>query len=567
MNAVRAIRRMSSFGASLLGKSGSVLREKKGSMDSPNLSIAEDSEESKDDKLVASNGEEGIVKGEEDKNESKENTEKLLTVKEKIILKKPLENDSSRSLANISQLRQKFETLSNEFRAPNDSKSDPVGCERKPRSNSLDWDYKKDEIEDSKGSEGSKLKNHNDYESDYQQKGGFFKSKTIERSTKLADRLGIRLGSLSQSMESLLKKPDRPPRPSRISLEKVSNAGGNGNEQVPRSPVETLRDRKKFLNGGVLPKEKDVKVKNETLNARKSSDREIREISRGEKNATANIMPNAERQYSDFEKEDYVRGRKGALSSKSMITGGKAAGSGEYVVMPQNATAANKRTSDNGQHIGIEGDILGETSTLTGRTPSEDGSGGKIEIKLDMLAKEAAVGVRKPLDNTKVDIVTEKDKLADKTKIREILIDRGRKRDNISRQPLVHVPDGSSRSKQKDAEKNSKSNEPLSEVRDDVIDINSNNENGVFASKKVSAVKCLGSTVKKDTITKLGFTGSSGDIATKYVVQSPIKAPESEGKSTDANGDYDMPHKKSWCKSSAAAKRGECFAIWFFAVL
>ncbi|XP_065063418.1 uncharacterized protein LOC135689975 isoform X1 [Rhopilema esculentum] len=167
VNAVRAVRRLSSFGASLLGKSSSLLRDKPklGSLDSPTLSISEDGEGSNVGKKVSDSQEKKCVsigssesKGkidiaklivnspEKDANANEADNLNESTVQSnenKSSGKKSDENDSSHSLANISQLRQKFETATGTFR---NSRT----CNTRSRSNSWDWDRKSEKDKNDK---------------------------------------------------------------------------------------------------------------------------------------------------------------------------------------------------------------------------------------------------------------------------------------------------------------------------------------------------------------------------------------------------------------------------------
>ena len=161
-----------------MGKSSSLLRDKPklGSLDSPTLSIAEDSEgsnvgeklsDSQERKCMIvgsseSKGKIDITKLIEDSPEKDANVNEADILKKSTVQsndnksseKKSTENDSSRSLANISQLRQKFETVTEKFR---NSRT----CNTRSRSNSWDWDRKREKRKSDKKDAKPNIDNDN----------------------------------------------------------------------------------------------------------------------------------------------------------------------------------------------------------------------------------------------------------------------------------------------------------------------------------------------------------------------------------------------------------------------
>lgn len=172
---MRAIRRLSSFGAALLGKPPSLLgsRKKLSSIDSPTQSISEEPDEKKpvsmtnetakaEDTKTKSTNTKGTkienAKAKIVKNES-ESINETITDQRVIVPvavscekkrnrnagcseEKGTERDKSRGLANISELRQRFENLSETFRQSYSSSGSASG-ESISRDSSIDYGFTK----------------------------------------------------------------------------------------------------------------------------------------------------------------------------------------------------------------------------------------------------------------------------------------------------------------------------------------------------------------------------------------------------------------------------------------
>ena len=164
---MRAIRRLSSFGAALLGKPPSLLgsRKKLGSLDSPTQSISEETntkaetmkdETAKTEDMTTKGKKSGNSKAEIAKNES-EGINQTTTDKNSVVSvaassekhrsrnascteEKGTEKDKSRGLANISELRQRFENLSETFRQSYSSSGSASG-ESVSRDSSIDHGF------------------------------------------------------------------------------------------------------------------------------------------------------------------------------------------------------------------------------------------------------------------------------------------------------------------------------------------------------------------------------------------------------------------------------------------
>ena len=544
MNAVRAVRRLSSFGASLLGKSGSLLRDRKrqGSIGSPDQSIAEVSEGvNGDEQIITGEAEEESIRTRPQTNmsESKKRNEQPPFVKEKIVLKKLSDSDSLRSLANISQLREKFESMSDASRASRSPRKEATAFEARPRSNSLDWDYRSDELVDENEKTDAKLhsperfKHVNEIPSGHRDKDGFFKSKTIERSSRLVESNTKILGKLSKSTESLLSSA----RPSRISLDNrgnsVANAGIRSDGQIPRSPVETLRERKRLLNEGVLPADKDLRLKTEMLNSsnliedgilENSEDQKrvgpiktmiteennlenVKEESRDAKN---NVVIDTEN-ISKHERTEHDKGKKGILVSKTRV--------------PQTDLMGKRKSTNKEERSFLEDDKSENKNMISDRNSLDNLTGNRTGGDADLRANEKGGK-----------FVTDRS------------LDRGSK-DN----GCVY-----NASKQRDLECTSRNNQPRCDERCREGDLRSKNDNGGLTSgDSVVAAKTIGTTVNKQS--KLTSAVSIGDIATKQSIKAGLENTARERKQTDFNSNYDMPHRKGWFKTSAAAKRGEFF--------
>ena len=167
VNAVRAIRRLSSFGAALLGKPPSLLgsRKKLSSLDSPTLSISEETdtkaetmndEAAKTEDMKTKSTRSGNSKADIVKNDS-ESINQITTDKHSVVSvaasseknrsrnasyteEKGTEKDKSRGLANISELRQRFENLSETFRQSYSSSGSASG-ESVSRDSSIDHGF------------------------------------------------------------------------------------------------------------------------------------------------------------------------------------------------------------------------------------------------------------------------------------------------------------------------------------------------------------------------------------------------------------------------------------------
>ena len=537
VNAVRAVRRLSSFGASLLGKSGSLLRDRKsqGSIDSPDQSIAEDSEGVNGDEQKTTSEVEGEsikTKPQANMSESKKRNEQPPFVKEKVVLKKLSDSDSLRSLANISQLREKFESMADASRALRSPKKEAIAFEARPRSNSLDWDYRPDELVEENEKTDAMLrapqtfKQDNEITSGHRNEDGFFKSKTLERSSRLVDSNMKTLGKLSKSTESLLSNG----RPSRITLEdkgnSVINAGSRSDGQVPRSPVETLRERKKLLNEGVLPTDKDLRFKTEMVNRSSLIENGIRENNEDQRKVwPLRTMITEKRNMENLNEE-----RRDAENN---------------VVIDKKGLLENERTEyDNGKKIKTR---VPQTDFIGKRRFTSKEEEGFLED--DKSENKSMIPGRKSLSNmTRNGTGADIDSLANVNR-ENLLIDRSLDRgyrDN---------GDVNNASKQRDIESASKNNEPRCDDRCRAGDLSRNNDNGVLTCGDiVVAAKSIGTTVNKQPM--LTSTVSSGDITTRQSIQAGLEDTARERKQTDFNNNYDMPHRKGWFKSSAAAKRG-----------
>ena len=538
VNAVRAVRRLSSFGASLLGKSGSLLRDRKsqGSIDSPDQSIAEDSEGVNGDEQKTTSEVEGEsikTKPQANMSESKKRNEQSPFVKEKVVLKKLSDSDSLRSLANISQLREKFESMADASRALRSPKKEAIAFEARPRSNSLDWDYRPDELVEENEKTDAKLrapqtfKKDNEITSGHRNKDGFFKSKTLERSSRLVDSNMKTLGKLSKSTESLLSNG----RPSRITLEdkgnSVSNAGGRSDGLVPRSPVETLRERKKLLNEGVLPTDKDLRFKTEMVNTSSLIENGMRENNEDQRK----VWPLRTMITEKRNMENLNEGRRDAENN---------------VVIDKKVLLENERTEyDNGKKIKTR---VPHTDFIGKRRFTSKEEEGFLED--DKSENKSMIPGRKSLSNmTRNGTGADIDSLANVNRenlLTDRSLDRGY-RDN---------GDVNNASKQRDIESAGKNNEPRCDDGCGAGDLSRDNDNGAFTCGDiVVAAKSIGTTVNKQPM--LTSTVSSGDITTRQSIQAGLEDTARERKQTDFNNNYDMPHRKGWFKSSAAAKRGE----------
>ena len=558
MNAVRAVRRLSSFGASLLGKSGSLLRDRKeqGSMESPELSIAEDSEEG--------NGEEEQTAGEsiQENNEAKSQmklpdsgnkTEQQQSVaKERVFLKKLSDNDSLRSLANISQLRKKFEILSNASAPPKPARNEASASEKRPRSNSLDWDYRTEESEsesrDGRFNEGPAARNEI-----FRGKDGFFKSKTIERSSKLVGEATRALGHLSQSTDSLLSNC----RLGKISLEKGNRTKGR-NDEMLKSNIETLRDRKKLLNEGVSSKEKDVNFKTEMPSRTEVLENGTRRSDGSQSDLLTARKLSVERKSLENLEEELARRKEVEPSAKKTL----ANANHQVAVQREECDRSKMSLNVNKQRRSNDLSIDNEIVESVKRPIANERREFARELLAKRMEREKKCKIKDKGEHSDGSILASKtvaasknsernlrgktpghesDLLANKTKI-DLLLDKDQERGCRNKEDV-------------DNEKRQKYNEPLSDNRAKVS--RRHNNNAEFTSDSVSAVRTIGSTVSKDS--KSNSAGSSGAIATKQSIQKGLEYTAKESKQTDFYGDYNMPHKRSWFKSSAAAKRGEFF--------
>ena len=550
VNAVRAVRRLSSFGALLLMKSGSLLRDRKeqGSMESPQSSIAEDSEEGNGEEETSA--EESLQ--ENDETQSHENSPKNVSkteqqqsvAKERVFLKKLSDNDTLRSLANISQLRKKFEILSDTSRQLKPARNEPSTSEKRPRSNSLDWDYRTEENEsesrDEKFNEG--LANRNEI---FRSKDGFLKSRTIERSSKLVEEATRSLGHLSQSTDSLLSNG----RPGRISLEKGNRTKGK-NDEILKSNIETLRDRKKLLNEGVSSKEKDVNIKTDMPSRTEILENGTKRNGVSQSDVLATRKMSGERKASENLENERARRKELVSSAKKTM----ADTSDQVELQREECDRSKKNSLVNRQRrsndLSIENEIVESVhkpiandrrefarDLLAKRMERERNfkSKGREEYSdRNILAGKTVVSSKNSAENLNGKTPAHESELpANRNKI-ELLLDKGQERDCKNKEDV-------------DNEKRQKYNEPLSDNRAKPSDIRRHNN--------ISTVRTVGSTVSADS--KLNSAGSSGAIATKQSIQKRFEYSAKESKQTDFYGDSDMPHKRSWFKSSAAAKRGE----------
>ena len=570
MNAVRAVRRLSSFGASLLGKSGSPLRDRNGqSIESPQLSIAEDCEgiNGEKEKVTDLSREENIGPMPQiNMSEDRKKPEQKPIVIEKVFVKRLSDSDSARSLANISQLRQKFESMSDISQPSKVLRNEPLTIEPRPRSNSLEWDYRSDKLINSNEKGDTNLqsspnfKHYNETTPGYRDKSEFFKSKTIERSSRLVDKANKSLGKLSRSTESLLSDG----RPNRISLHNgssVSYSGGRTSEQKPRSPVETLRDRKKLLNEGVLPTERELNCSTDISNVNKSvengspesvedqgsvwhkrallSDRKSSENpnvdSTRVREASTAMMKNLDKKnLLGQERIEFDVDKANAPIPKARVPQRELKGNGKIETVRYKSVLDNRRSS--------KGDLLAARS-IHGRVLAGKGKNEYLESNKSS-DKPESFDDGNSLTRNYIGI--------DNSQANEnaggLFVDKGLHGD------YRRTGSGCATEGQKEMEGNVCSNEPRYDDLSRIRDLSGNNYNGELATDIVAAVKTIGSTDSKDS--KSCSTGSRRDITNKESTQNSVQDSAAESKQADFHSDYSMPHKRGWFKSSAAAKRG-----------
>lgn len=484
MNAVRAIRRLSSFGATLLGKTGSLLGNKKrlGSIDSPDPSIAEDCEHvtSREANFTEEANEvEGDGNNLGSVNASKPNAEQSVIERKRNSGKKTSDHDVSRTLANISQLRQKFETISDRCGNLNAAtENNRNEKERRLRANSLDLECDRNGL-----SPGSCDFSDEDASENLQ-------SKALVRGSKLVAKGDRSMGNLSKSTESLIADGYNPKRSRKISLESVGSAVSKekcAENLLSRIPGEDLRDGKKALNGEVSRKGHDLQSDDEIIHSDTSIDRKKGQREGAKRNSLSR-RPSAE-------------------------------------CVPINDGGLQRGT------VGIE-----PLDAFDGVTRKED------------IGKDDFKGSKRRL-------------LTDRSTIGEVEINRGLERGSRDERPLIGVFNDVIHN---DIEGYGRNNEPRSGNRDSVTDVNRNVENGEFACEKATAVPCAVNTVKKSSDTRLSSARSVEGAATKQAVGSCVVEISKEEKAFGVDADSGMPHKRDWCKSSAAAKRGKfrCFSSY-----